>query len=270
MRPRSNVISHIFSQIITHLAGVVIPQSDETRIAKTGDDIDSPLPSDGNFARIEAMAGPGRSSRDARRDGPSPTPFDDAQTMTDPNADDAVLLQRVAAGDSDALLSLHQRYVNLVYSMALRVLGDPHLAEEVTQDVFLKLWQKSQRYDPQRGSFSTWLLSVTRFAAIDRLRREGRHPTASLQARERITMASQDWTGQAAWEQGWHLRMLLDQLPTEQRELIELVYFGGMTHRDLAEHLNLPLGTVKSRLRLGLQKLRELWLEERVTAEERS
>lgn len=189
--------------------------------------------------------------------------------MIDNDVDDAVLLQRVAAGDSDALLSLHQRYVDLVYSMALRILGDSHLAEEVTQDVFLKLWQKGQRYDPRRGSFSTWLLSVTRFAAIDRLRREGRRPTTSLHVGERTATAAQDWTRQAAWEQGRHLRLLLDQLPTEQRELIELAYFGGMTHRDLAEHLNLPLGTVKSRLRLGLQKLRELWLEEYTSAEER-
>lgn len=198
--------------------------------------------------------------------------LDGIPVMIDHDADDAVLLQRVAAGDSDALLSLHQRYVNLVYSMALRILGDPHLAEEVTQDVFLKLWQKSQRYDPRRGSFSTWLLSVTRFAAIDRLRREGRRPTTSLQIGERSATTVPNWarqTGWETWEERRDLRLLLDQLPTEQRELIELAYFGGMTHRDLAEHLNLPLGTVKSRLRLGLQKLRELWLEERVTTEER-
>jgi len=193
--------------------------------------------------------------------------------MSDNDPDDAVLLQRVAAGDSDALLSLHQRYVNLVYSMALRILGDSHLAEEVTQDVFLKLWQKGERYDPRRGSFSTWLLSVTRFAAIDRLRREGRRPATALQTGEQDATLAQDRTRRAtweAWEEGRHLRLLLEQLPREQRELIELAYFGGMTHRDLAEYLNLPLGTVKSRLRLGLQKLRELWLGEHVTTKERS
>ncbi len=190
--------------------------------------------------------------------------------MADTEPDDTVLLQRVAAGDGDALLLLHKRYANLVYSMALRVLGDSHLAEEVTQDVFLKLWQKSQRYDSRRGSFSTWLLSVTRFAAIDRLRREGRIPVASLQPGDQSEPAIADQFQERAWEQGQHLRLLLEQLPPEQRQLIELAYFGGMAHRDLAEHLNLPLGTVKSRLRLGLQKLRALWLEDCSRPEEGS
>ncbi|MCS7221607.1 MAG: sigma-70 family RNA polymerase sigma factor [Anaerolineae bacterium] len=181
--------------------------------------------------------------------------------MADSYPDDTVLLQRVANGDESALLLLHTRYVNLVYSMALHILRDPSLAEEVTQDVFLKLWQKSERYDPRRGRFATWLLSVTRFAAIDRLRYEGRHfaPSSELSGQEAVN--SGGWRQQADWEQGQQLRMLLWELPPDQRELIELAYFGGMTHRDLAEHLRLPLGTVKSRLRLGLQRLRALWLE---------
>ena len=98
------------------------------------------------------------------------------QGMEAGGSSDGILLQGIVAGDSDALLALHKRYVNLVYSMARHVLQDAGLAEEVTQDVFLKLWQKSQRYDPGRGQFPSWLLSVTRFAAIDRLRREGRRP----------------------------------------------------------------------------------------------
>ncbi len=176
--------------------------------------------------------------------------------------DDVTLLRRVADGDGDALLDLYRRYADMVYSVALRILGDASLAEEVTQDVFLKLWQKSEHYDAQRGRFSTWLLSVTRFAAIDRLRYEGRRQTVSLQPGYRLGMGRSEQDRQPAWEQGQHLRILLEQLPPEQRELIELAYFNGMTHRDLAEHLNLPLGTVKSRLRLGLQKLRSLWFED--------
>lgn len=179
---------------------------------------------------------------------------------------DGILLQRTAAGDNDALLALHKRHANLVYSMAWRVLQDVGLAEEVTQDVFLKLWQKSQRYDPGRGQFSSWLLSVTRFAAIDRLRREGRRPLLS----EPPAGAPDDQTAfdqllptdHAAWERGQHLRLLLAQLPAEQREIIELAYFGGLTHSELAAQLGLPLGTVKGRLRLGLEKLRSWWLEE--------
>lgn len=179
---------------------------------------------------------------------------------------DGTLLQRTAAGDNDALLALHKRHANLVYSMAWRVLQDVGLAEEVTQDVFLKLWQKSQRYDSGRGQFSSWLLSVTRFAAIDRLRREGRCPLLS----EPPAGAPDDQTAfdqllptdHAAWERGQHLRLLLAQLPAEQREIIELAFFGGLTHSELAAQLGLPLGTVKGRLRLGLEKLRSWWLEE--------
>ncbi len=119
---------------------------------------------------------------------------------------------------------------------------------------------------PARGRFSSWLLSVTRFAAIDRLRREGRRPRQA-----EIATGDQDETAalerllptdHAAWERGQHLRLVLAQLPPEQRQIIELAYFGGLTHAELAEHLGLPLGTVKGRLRLGLEKLRSLWLDE--------
>jgi RNA polymerase sigma-70 factor (ECF subfamily) len=186
--------------------------------------------------------------------------------MASIEADDGALLQRVARGDEDALLMLHKRYVNLVYSMAWRVLQDVDRAEEVTQDIFIKLWQKGHRYDPSRGRFSSWLLSVTRFAAIDRLRHDGRRPPETeLEAREAddpLQLERLLPTDHATWERGQHLRLLLAQLPAEQRQIIELAYFGGMTHSELAEHLNLPLGTVKGRLRLGLEKLRALWLEE--------
>jgi RNA polymerase sigma-70 factor (ECF subfamily) len=154
--------------------------------------------------------------------------------------------------------------------MAWRVLQDVALAEEVTQDIFLKLWHKGHQYDASRGRFSSWLLSVTRFAAIDRLRREGRRPRQA-----EITVGDQDEaaalerllpTDHAAWERGQHLRLVLAQLPPDQRQIIELAYFGGLTHSELAEHLGLPLGTVKGRLRLGLEKLRALWLDETVKA----
>jgi RNA polymerase sigma-70 factor, ECF subfamily len=186
--------------------------------------------------------------------------------MASLEADDEALLQRVAHGDEDALLLLHKRYVNLVYSMAWRVLQDVGRAEEVTQDIFIKLWQKGHRYDPARGRFSSWLLSVTRFAAIDRLRRDGRRPPeAELTAGDADEGGALERllpTDHESWESGQHLRLLLTQLPAEQRKIIELAYFGGLTHSELAEHLGLPLGTVKGRLRLGLEKLRALWLDE--------
>lgn len=182
--------------------------------------------------------------------------------------EDGELLQAAGRGDQNALLILHQRYVNLVYSMAWRVLQDVGMAEEVTQDIFLKLWHKGQQYDPARGRFSSWLLGVTRFAAIDRLRREGRQPRqaeiAAAGEDESVALERLLPSDHAAWERGQHLRLVLAQLPADQRQIIELAYFGGMTHSELAEHLGLPLGTVKGRLRLGLEKLRSLWLDETV------
>lgn len=186
--------------------------------------------------------------------------------MTSSNMEDGQLLHAAARGDQDALLTLHQRYVNLVYSMAWRVLQDVGLAEEVTQDIFLKLWSKGHQYDPARGRFSSWLLSVTRFAAIDRLRREGRQPRqAEIATGDQDETAALEGllpTDHAAWERGQHLRLVLAQLPPDQRQIIELAYFGGLTHSELAEQLGLPLGTVKGRLRLGLEKLRSLWFDE--------
>ena len=116
-----------------------------------------------------------------------------------------------------------------------------------------------------RGRFTSWLLTVTRFAAIDRLRQHGRRPPevefATGNPNEPIDLERLLPTDHAAWERGQHLRLLLAELPVEQRQAIELAYFGGMTHTELAEHLGLPLGTVKGRLRLGLEKLRALWLD---------
>ena len=183
--------------------------------------------------------------------------------MGDNDLEDAALLAKVAARDGQALLLLHQRYAGQVYSVARRVLGDGQSAEEVTQDVFMKLWQKGQRYDARLGRFSTWLLSVTRFAAIDRLRHEGRR--AALHFPEGESGEWEPWSpaqDSELWEQGQHLHMLLEQLPGEQREAIELAYFGGMTHSEMAAYLHVPLGTIKGRLRLGLEKLRGLWLDE--------
>jgi RNA polymerase sigma-70 factor (ECF subfamily) len=164
--------------------------------------------------------------------------------------EDAQLLQAVARGDQDSLLALHQRYVNLVYSMAWRVLQDVGLAEEVTQDIFLKLWRKGQQYDSTRGRFSSWRPRQAELATGDQ---------DEATALERLLPTDHD-----AWERGQHLRLLLVQLPQDQRQIIELAYFGGMTHSELAEYLELPLGTVKGRLRLGLEKLRSLWLDETV------
>lgn len=185
-------------------------------------------------------------------------------TTTSRDAEDRALVARVVQGDQDALIALHHRYVNLVYSLTLRIVGERMLAEEITQDVFVKLWRKPHTYDSGRGRFSSWLLTVARYAAIDRLRHEGRQLSnvTSLDGDEGSTGAEStaDRTGPPdEAEQYQHLRLVLQQLPKEQREAVELAYYGGLSQREIAAHLGLPLGTVKTRLRLGMQKLRAMW-----------
>lgn len=176
------------------------------------------------------------------------------------------LLQLVAARNQDALMQLHHHYSNLVYSIALRVVRQPTIAEEITQDVFVKLWQKPERWNPAYGQFSSWLLTLTRNAAIDRLRREERHNIIQSDPNEEENERSALLFNDVNWHNGQILRRLLVQLPEEQRQLIELAFYGGHTHSDLSERLEIPLGTIKTRLRLGLQKLRAMWIE--ATSEE--
>lgn len=184
--------------------------------------------------------------------------------------DDLRLIRRVAQRDQDALLDLYTRYGNAVYALALRVLQQSTLAEEITQDVFLKLWQQPDRWDPSLGRFSSWLLTLARNAAIDRLRHEQRrgYRPAAYGAYDEGTDPPEDAASEPSpfsdslWYDGQILRRLLTRLPAEQRELVELAFFRGYTHSELAELLHLPLGTVKTRLRAGLQKLRAYWLAE--------
>jgi RNA polymerase sigma-70 factor (ECF subfamily) len=184
------------------------------------------------------------------------------QVMSQPS--ETELLARIQTGDEEALVALHARYVNLVYSVAYRVLNDAMSAEEVTQDTFMRLWNKSYSYDPEKGRFITWLLTVTRRLAIDVLRqRQRREPNTGMLF---IDEDPNLWENILADTNGGDLRRtllaVLKELPVEQRELIELVYFYGMTHSDLAETLDIPLGTVKTRIRLGMQKLRQAWATE--------
>jgi RNA polymerase sigma-70 factor (ECF subfamily) len=170
------------------------------------------------------------------------------------------LLQGIAERDQRAFLALYERYGNLVYSLALRVVRHQVMAEEVTQDVFLKVWQHPTRWNPALGQFSSWLLTITRNAGIDRLRKERRHWTPAQDYNDPLMEAGEKGavSENPYWFDGLLLARLLQQLPTEQRQLIELAFYQGYTHSELAENLQLPLGTVKTRLRTGLQKLRAL------------
>ncbi len=177
--------------------------------------------------------------------------------------DDIQLIQLIHQRDQNGLVLLYQKYGNLVYSLAVRVLREPSLAEEVTQDVFLKVWRYPDRWDATLGQFSSWLLTITRNAAIDRLRVERRKPSRIGVPVDDLELAATPtaFSDDPLWLNGQVLGKLLEQLPADQRQVIEMAFFQGFTHTELADEMSLPLGTVKTRLRLGLQKLRSMWAE---------
>ncbi|MCC7446279.1 MAG: sigma-70 family RNA polymerase sigma factor [Anaerolineae bacterium] len=181
--------------------------------------------------------------------------------MMHPQLDDIELMRRIAANDQQAFRAIYQQYGKAIYSLAYHVLQNTTWAEEVTQDTFLKVWQQKTQWDPNKGNLRNWLLRITHFTAIDRLRQERRqpnlHPDAIEEVEDEIPASLRD----SAWQDGIVLQMLVKQLPREQAFLIDLAFFRGMTHAEIADETHMPLGTVKTRLRNGLQRLRELWLE---------
>ena len=172
-------------------------------------------------------------------------------------SNDLELLRRIQEQDEDALAALYDRYADLVYSFALRTLQNPALAEEATQDTFVKIWYHADAWDPARGQFCSWLLTITRYTAIDRLRKEQRQP-----ARADMPDTPPDYQRpEIESSDAEALRNWMGQLPIEQAQVIECAFFRGMTHSEIATALQMPQGTVKTRLRLGLMKLRELCLQ---------
>jgi RNA polymerase sigma-70 factor (ECF subfamily) len=176
--------------------------------------------------------------------------------------DDEELMQRLAYRDLWAFRALYDRYGSLVYSAALRVLRDPQVAEDMVQEIFLRIWRKPDSYVAERGRFATWLTSVTRNRAVDEIRSRGRrfrYETASPEEQER-ELPGPDTNDPALTAEHADQRRLilaaLAQIPAEQRQIIELAYFGGLTQQEIADRLCQPLGTVKTRIRLGMQKLR--------------
>lgn len=187
---------------------------------------------------------------------PGRSPF---RESVDPAADlDAI--KRLAAGDADALALLYDRHSRLVYSLAFRVLGDTREAEEVVQDVFAQAWRQASRYDTSRGAVVAWLLMMTRSRAIDRVRSRRGMPPLAPDGWKGLAEMEDPSTGPEmatlTGEQIARLRAALDQLPLVQRTTIELAFYEGLTHVEIAERLEQPLGTVKTRIRLGLLKLR--------------
>ncbi len=173
------------------------------------------------------------------------------------------LIQAVVRQDPAALLALYDRYGRIAFALAYRILDDAGTAEEAVQDAFLQIWRRASSFDPSRGSgLRAWLLTVVHNRAIDlRRRRAGyRWEVMGDEAIERI--AGPDlWSDVVNGLDRDQIRAALAILPTDQRNAIELAYFEGLTHREIAEQISAPLGTVKGRLRLGLQKLSGLLAE---------
>ena len=182
--------------------------------------------------------------------------------------DDETLVRLIVQARAEALSELYDRYGRLVFSLALNSVGNPATAEEITQDVFLRVWQRARQYRADRAKVSTWLTSITRHRAIDQLRRRGSRPEQhSVAWAELVPGAEPSVNGpeQAtplAIEKA-RIRVAITRLPEEQKQVLALAYFQGLTQSQIAEALVLPLGTVKTRLRLGMQKLREMLQEDR-------
>lgn len=183
---------------------------------------------------------------------------------------DAQLLALIGRGENWALSEIHDRYAGLVFSIALKTLNDRASAEEIVQQVFTKVWQHARQYHFEKGKFSSWVSTITRHQCIDELRRR-RIPfltdVGHWELLERL--ASNDdpvQNAQDPFEQA-RIREALKMIPTEERIVIEMTFWSGMTHQEIASHSHSPLGTVKTRLRRGMRRLK-LLLQESVGPDE--
>lgn len=177
-------------------------------------------------------------------------------------APDSALVERMMAGDENALAALYDRYSGMLFAMLVRILRDTGAAEEVLQDLFLQLWRSAARYDAARGSLPAWLLVIGRNRAISRLRRRG--PQEVQDDGEKFSMESVASPGNME-DEAWRAQMMnrlrnaMAALPGEQRKAVELAYFEGMTQTEIAAKTNTPLGTVKSRVRAAMQTLKQVF-----------
>jgi RNA polymerase sigma-70 factor (ECF subfamily) len=172
---------------------------------------------------------------------------------------DEDLISLVAHGDAQAFATLYDRHSRPAYSLAYRMMGEKQAAEDLTQDAFLKVWRSAPTFRAERGSVRTWLLSIVHNRAIDQLR----SVASRRRTQEKIEASAPKSQPSEAFAQSWRntqreqVREALRTLPTEQLKILELAYFSGYTHVEIAELLGVPLGTVKGRMRLGLKKMRD-------------
>ena len=172
---------------------------------------------------------------------------------------DEDVMQLVRRGDARAFEVIYERHSAAAFSLAYRMMGTRSGAEDVTQDAFLSLWRSGARYDAARGSVRTWVLGIVHNRAIDALRRatvHDRRRTGDEGIEERFEAPERTDVEAARREEAGNVRGALSVLPADQSQVIELAYFGGFTHTEIAEMLEAPVGTIKGRMRLGLRKMR--------------
>ena len=169
---------------------------------------------------------------------------------------DAMLVSAIGSGDEQAMAQLYQRYSDLVYSVALRVLGETGAAEDILQEVFMRLWRSPDLFDANRGSLPGWLAVITRNRAIDSLRK--RRPESDMT--DVIVSIEPDLAGDAERRRTLDkIRGTLGGMPSLQRSALEMAFFEGLTHAEIAERTGEPLGTIKTRIRAGLLTLRKVF-----------
>lgn len=167
--------------------------------------------------------------------------------------DEDALVLAVARGDADALRQLYRAFERPLYTLGVRWLADPHLAEELVQEVTLRVWRRARNFDPERGAAGSWIFGIARNVAADLARARARAPVP-LEEPRRDEPAP--WDEETAWE-GWQVARALRRLPPAQSEVITLAYVEQMTQSEIARTLGIPLGTVKTRLYHGLRRLRD-------------
>ena len=180
--------------------------------------------------------------------------------------DDQALMARIADGDSRALDALYDRYSRAVYGVALRILGESELAEDVVQETFWRVWRRARTFQSGRGKVAAWIFGIAHNLSVDELRRQRSRPRSVYDTDEMPVLRDRedsrmDVVADALEnERGRLIGAALQHISADQREAIELAYFGGLSQSEIAERLQSPIGTIKTRIRLGLRKLRDLLL----------
>jgi RNA polymerase sigma-70 factor (ECF subfamily) len=188
------------------------------------------------------------------------------QDLVKPIQTDEQLISAISKGEESAIEVLYERYHRYAYALAYRILHDPLASEDIVQDAFLSIWRKASSYQAQNGSVQSWIQAIVRHRAIDKIRASAHrdYQWTPLQADNEQDPPSEE---PDVWEQAWQseqyriIHEVMEQIPGEQRMVIELAYFGGLTHAEISEQYQIPLGTVKGRMRLGLQKMKALLAE---------